>query len=345
MKNAEGKTRWTVARRVVQVCALVLFCAPLVAAGWGLLGRFGGAQASDAAVATPAEGVFFGSLSSSQVGGVTILDPFAALQVAAAAKAFDPAWLVGALPVLIVYGLIRGRAFCGWVCPVNLVCEAADWVARKLNLRGRDEAGRPSDGARIPRHAKIGVAAAVLVLSALASIPVFEAFSPISAVNKGILFGSAAGLVTLAAVLAAELFWGRRVWCRSLCPLGGFYEVLGRAGLVNVRIDHAACVHCDACSRACLADPEILQPALDGKDAIVRAGDCMACGACVDACPTRALKLGVGRPPRPKAPGGATFGATAPSALGDAAPAVAPRSPHQTASTAPQGGKEGSFRS
>ena len=112
--------------------------------------------------------------------------------------------------------------------------------------------------------------------------------------NKGILLGSVAGLWTLAAIVVLELFWSHRVWCRSLCPLGGFYEAIGRFGLVNVRFDRAACIHCDACKAACLADPEILDPILNEQDTFVRAGDCMACGSCVDACPTKALSLNAG---------------------------------------------------
>ena len=109
------------------------------------------------------------------------------------------------------------------------------------------------------------------------------------------------GLWVLLAIVAAELFWGHRVWCRSLCPLGGFYEAIGRAGLANVKFDRTACIHCDACKAACLADPAILDPVLTERDTVVRAGDCMACGSCIDACPARALHMGMGKG-APKAP-------------------------------------------
>ncbi|WP_302396143.1 4Fe-4S binding protein [Eggerthella sinensis] len=281
--------RWSWARHTVQVLALALFAAPVLAAGWSLLGLSVGGEEP---AATPAQLPFFGSLSSSSVAGVNVLDPFGMLQVAAASKTFEVDWLLAALPVLIVYGLIRGRAFCGWVCPVNLLMEIVDAVRRKLRIEVREMP--------VPRHAKLWIALAVLALSALTSVPVFEAFSPISAINKGILFGAVTGLWVLAAIVAVELFWGHRVWCRSLCPLGGFYEALGRVGQVNVKLDRDACIHCDACKRSCLADPAILDPVLTERDVIVRAGDCMACGSCIDACPTRALSFTLGRMGKPK---------------------------------------------
>lgn len=286
MTRSMGKI--TVVRRVVQGCMLVLFCLPPLLAGWGLAGLFAG---GDGEVATPAEGVFFGSLSSSSVAGVPLFDPLGALEVMAASRGLLAASaLTGALLVVVVYGLVRGRAFCGWVCPVNLVGEGVDAARRRLGIEVPERT--------VPRRAKIGVAAAVVLLSALVGFPVFELISPIGAVNKGLVFGGFAGAGTLLAIIIAELLVSRRLWCRALCPLGGTFQVLGRAGQVNVAIDHDACIHCDKCTHVCLADPEILAPALAGEDTIVRAGDCMACGACVDVCPTSALRFRFGRPRR-----------------------------------------------
>ncbi len=279
-----GRRAVTAARRVVQVGVTLAMAAPLLLAGWGLLGA---TASSPDEMPTPAEAPYYGSLSSVEIGGaVDVVDPFAALQVAFASRSFDPAWLLGALPVLIVYGLVRGRAFCGWVCPVNLLLELVDWLRGKLGIRVRERA--------VPRRAKVWVALAVLALSFITGVPVFEAVSPIGFVNKGLLFGSVAGLWTFVCVVVLELFWARRVWCRSLCPLGGFYQALGRAGLVNVRIDHGACVGCGACKKVCLCDPEILDRPVAGKDAAVLAGDCMLCGRCVEACPVDALKISAG---------------------------------------------------
>lgn len=280
-----------IVRHAVQAVALIVFLIPMLVVGWQL---FGGTIGGDNAMQTPGQLPFYGTLSSSAVFGVTLLDPFAALQAMAAAKAFALDALLGLLPVLIVYGLIRGRAFCGWTCPVNLLLEAVDWLRSKLHIKVEERV--------LPRHAKVYVAAGVLVFSAVLGIPVFEALSPISFINKGIVLGSTVGGVTLLAIVVVELFWGHRVWCRSLCPLGGFYEVVGKVGFANVHMNHDACIGCDKCKKACLCDPEILDAVVAGEDSMVRAGDCMACGRCVEVCPTGALVLKFGRAPLPQEP-------------------------------------------
>ena len=115
---------------------------------------------------------------------------------------------------------------------VSLIPRFYDVTGGSVTVDGIDVREMP-----VPRHAKLWIALAVLGLSALTGVPVFEAFSPISAVNKGILFGAVTGVWVLLAIVLTELFWGYRVWCRSLCPLGGFYEARGRFGQVNVKID------------------------------------------------------------------------------------------------------------
>ena len=284
MEEKKKSFPFTIVRHIVQVIVLAVFLAPVFLAGWNL---FGGTVGGDNAMGTPADVFFYGSLSSSSIFGINLLDPFAFLQYVVASKSLALNALLAVLPVLVFYGLIRGRAFCGWTCPVNLLLEIIDWIRLKLKLKVEERV--------LPRHAKVYVAVGVLVLSLLLSFPVFEALSPISFINKGLIFGSLVGGITLLAVILVELFWGHRVWCRALCPLGGFYEVVGKVGLLNVAIDNETCIGCNKCKKACLCDPEILDAPVAGEDVIVRAGDCMLCGKCIEACPVEALSIKIGR--------------------------------------------------
>ena len=274
------RRKWLIARRIVQCASVLVFLAPLLLCGWSL---FGLTVPTDDAILTPSELFFYGSLSSSQVFGLTLLDPFAFLQVTFASKSLDVQWLLFVLPVLVVYGVIGARVFCGWICPVNLLLEGVDFLRKKLGIKVRERA--------LPRRTKIGMLLGTLLLSAVLCVPVFELVSPIGAINKGMLFGSLAGLLTLVAMVILELFWGHRVWCRALCPLGGLYQLLGRLGLVKVVINSKACTKCNHCKEVCLASPEILDPCISAKTTSVRAGDCMRCGLCVDVCPAKALSI------------------------------------------------------
>ena len=284
MEEKKKSFPFTIVRHIVQVIVLAVFLVPVFFAGWSL---FGGTVGGDNAMGTPADIFFYGSLSSSSIFGINLLDPFAFLQYVVASKSLALNALLAVLPVLVFYGLIRGRAFCGWTCPVNLLLEIIDWIRLKLKIKVEERV--------LPRHAKVYVAAGVLVLSLVLSFPVFEALSPISFINKGLIFGSLVGGITLLAVILVELFWGHRVWCRALCPLGGFYEVVGKVGLLNVAIDNETCIGCNKCKKACLCDPEILDAPVAGEDVIVRAGDCMLCGKCIEACPVEALSIKIGR--------------------------------------------------
>lgn len=294
-KNVKG--RIGIARRVVQIAVLALFCAPVIVSGTGLFGLVSGKEELSV---VPSDLPFFGSLISSSVVGVNVLDPYALLEVLAASASITAGAALAAVPPLLVYGLVRGRAFCGWVCPVNLVLEGVDWVRRKLGLSAAVHA--------LPRRTKMIVSIVVLVICAATGMLVFEMFSPIAFLNRGMLFGSLAGGFTMAAIVVAELFWAERVWCRALCPLGGFYEAIGTFGLVSVKMDAERCVHCDACRAVCLCDPEILDSVLDEGADHVSAGDCMLCGRCVDVCPTDALSIGPAVPfPKPQAAEGASL--------------------------------------
>ena len=94
-KKGIGKV--TIARRAVQLVVLALFLAPTLIAGWGLLGSY---QGDGSTFATPSQLPFFGTLSSTTIGGFQLLDTFALLQVTLASRSFDITWLLYALPLL-----------------------------------------------------------------------------------------------------------------------------------------------------------------------------------------------------------------------------------------------------
>ena len=67
-----------------------------------------------------------GNLSSSVLlGKVPLADPYAVLQIFSTGAIVAADALIGAVIVTLFYALIGGRAFCSYVCPVNMVTDLA----------------------------------------------------------------------------------------------------------------------------------------------------------------------------------------------------------------------------
>ncbi len=251
--------RWTVARRCVQLAVVALLASPL----WS-------------------REVFEGTLASASLLGLKLSDPLATLQVLLLTGTLSLSLLIGSATVLIFYGLLGGRVFCGWVCPVHLLTDLTDLLPWTKRLRCW------------PLSGKTAALVAALLLSLLFGVPAFETVSPIGIAVRSLTFGGGLGALVLLLVVLTELLLARRAWCRSLCPLGGLYALLGRVGPLRVAYDGGRCIHCGRCSATCFV-PEVLEPSLQSGAARVTAGDCSRCGACIGVCPTAALTFNCAR--------------------------------------------------
>ncbi|MFE8694819.1 NapH/MauN family ferredoxin-type protein [Cytobacillus sp. FJAT-53684] len=263
MKKVKSIRKWTLTRRIVQFSIIALFLSPLLF------------------VTVEGDNFFFGSLGSSTFVGIVLSDPFAALQVILASKKLNLVYLSGALIIFLFYFIVRGRVFCSWVCPVNTLLEFTEKLRKYVKVPDKI----------YNRHTKKYLALVVLLLSFLVGVPVFELFSPIGFTMRNALFTFGIGIWIILAIVLFELLISKRGWCRYFCPLGGFYQSIGKAGIFNVQFDHDACVGCDKCRSVCFADPIILEPGIFRESKYVTAGDCSLCGACVDHCPFGALKI------------------------------------------------------
>lgn len=253
--------RWTFARRCVQIAAVLLLISPLVGVP-----------------------VFIGNLAAADIAGLPLVDPLAALQAVLASHVRQATLLLPAAGVALFYLMIGGRTFCAWVCPVYLLGEAGDRLRRFL------ETGEKV----LPLSAKQWLLLLVIAGTLITGLPLFETFSPIGMVTRALAYGSYLGVSCLSGLLLVEVLIARRIWCRSLCPLGGFYALLGRLSPVKVAFIPGQCTDCGDCSRVCPVE-EVLEPVLARTTERVVSGECTRCGACIDACSHGALGLGTVR--------------------------------------------------
>lgn len=225
-----------------------------------------------------------GNFASSDILGVLPLsDPYILLQSLAAGHGLALTALVGAGLIVALYLIVGGRAYCSWVCPVNVVTDSAHWLREKTGLT-RDR--------KLDRRTRLVILAATLLAALLTGRIAWEFVNPVSMMQRGLITGVGLGWGLVLAVFLLDLFVARRAWCSHLCPVGAFYGVVGRFSLTRVAATRrSACTDCAACFNIC-PEPHVIAPALKGTGSpVIRSGDCLNCGACIDSCPVDVFRM------------------------------------------------------
>jgi ferredoxin-type protein NapH len=230
--------------------------------------------------------ILSGNLSSSLfLNTVPLADPFAVLQMFVAGAILSIDVVIGALIILVFYMTIGGRAFCSWVCPINMVTDLANWLRRVLVL------DKTEKKVWLGRNVRYWVLGLTFILSALTGLAAFELVSPISILHRGIVFGMGMGFAAVLSIFLFDLFAVKNGWCGHVCPLGAFYSTVSKFSMIRVKHNQPNCTLCMKCKDVC---PEKQILSLIGKrSGDVVSGECTNCGRCVEVCDDDALSFGV----------------------------------------------------
>ena len=252
-----GAHKWLLARRVSQLGILALFLLGPLAGIWIVKGNL---------------------TFSYTLDFLPLTDPYILLQTLLAGHLPETKAIVGVFVVLVFYALVGGRAFCSWVCPVNMVTDAAAWLRERLGIKG---------GAHVSRETRYWILVMTLVLALATGTLAWELLNPVSMFHRGVIFGIGAAWAVILAVFLFDLFVMKDGWCGHLCPMGAFYSLLGKVSLLRtVAVQRAACNDCLDCFVVC-PEPQVIRPALKGVDGagpVILAANCTNCGRCIDVC-------------------------------------------------------------
>ncbi len=256
------KNKYLILRRLTQISLMILYFG---ANAWGW-------------------NVITGNLSSSLIlGTIPMSDPYAVLQMFVAGALISVDIFIGALVALFFYSIIGGRAFCSWVCPINMITDGANYIRRKFGFN-QIQKKQPAT-----RNMRYWVLVISLILSFAMGVTAFEVISPISMVHRGVIFGFGFGFAAILVIFLFDLFVLKNGWCGHICPLGGFYSIVGKYSLIRVNHQEEKCTLCMKCKEVC---PENQVLFMVGKSSEqVLSGECTNCARCIEVCDDDALNF------------------------------------------------------
>ncbi|BCB45238.1 quinol dehydrogenase ferredoxin subunit NapH [Vibrio diabolicus] len=234
-------------------------------------------------MAGPTLGALTGNLSSSMLlDAVPLSDPLILLQALATGHVPEFNALLGVVIVVVFYAILAPRAFCAWVCPLNVVTDLAAWLRRKLNIKA---------SYRWSPTIRYWLIPVLMLGSALSGAILWTWLDPVAALHRGLVFGMGAGWVLIALVFVLDLLLVEHGWCGHLCPLGATYGVIGRKSLLRVTaVRREDCTKCMDCFYVC-PEPEVLRQPLKEGDRRVMDQNCISCGRCLDVCPEHVFEF------------------------------------------------------
>ena len=220
--------------------------------------------------------------------------PIGSLQAVIGSSKFSFSFYI--VGILIFFGVLLGRAVCGFLCPFGWFQELLHKIPSKKFSTKRL---RPLTCLKYVILALFVIVLPMTVVNEvgmsdpwfckwLCPAGVLEGAIPLSIADSGIR--SALGplftwkfCILLGVVTLAVFFY--RPFCKWLCPLGTFYALFHGVTLYRFSIDRDKCTSCGACARVCKMDVDVRKTP--------NHTECIRCGDCLRACPHGAVRTSI----------------------------------------------------
>ncbi|MDD3122396.1 MAG: 4Fe-4S dicluster domain-containing protein [Candidatus Izemoplasmatales bacterium] len=188
--------------------------------------------------------------------------------------------------IMFLSGIIFGRSWCSYVCPMATLSE----ISENINSKNPNVKKLTTI-----RYTIFGVWFSVLVSGFILAGGI-NGFDPLRLTKNFVSVDMPIKYITYYLVLGLffilSVALGKRGACHSVCWMSPFlvagFEVSKLLKIPHLRItsDKSKCISCHRCDKECPMSIEVEKSALRG---IISTSNCILCGKCIDVCPKNVL--------------------------------------------------------
>ncbi len=198
-------------------------------------------------------------------------------------------YLVGFIGVI---GVIFGRFFCGWACPIGFLQDIFGFLFRNKKIKGLKV--KPETEHKL-RYIKYFVLAGTIIGTYITGRLAFTQICPIGGLTATIPtliiypgkydFGKFFWIKIFGVILFFILITvSHRGWCKYFCPFGALISLFNKISIIHLKIDENTCTECELCKKVCPMNIDLTKEK--------RSLECIMCFRCVDACPHKSIHVG-----------------------------------------------------
>lgn len=168
----------------------------------------------------------------------------------------------------LIMGIIFGRVYCGYACPMNTLMIPTEWLSEKLKLQ-TDNTPKWLLSGKFPWFALIGSIAVMLLGRRVLhkNIPIL--------------------LIWLVASVLLTLRYKPVVFHNLICPFGVLQKIFGKNAKFSTKVSEEGCIGCKLCERVC--PTEAISVRTEDKKAEIKTSLCLQCTNCQQVCPKETI--------------------------------------------------------
>jgi cytochrome c oxidase accessory protein FixG len=183
---------------------------------------------------------------------------------------------------IVIFSMLYGRVWSGWMCPQTLLNEFIRWIEDKIIRWFKISKNKVSFKQRLFIFSASSVAAITISLLIGFNLVAYfvDPYRMIHQIFSGTMGSVTTGIIfSIATLVYIDIMFWREKFCTKTCPYGMFQFLVTdkNTQIVRYQTERAEdCIECNACVRDCMMGIDIRESPYQTE--------CIQCGDCVDSC-------------------------------------------------------------